>query len=125
MNALQKRFLLFLGVCIPVRLGLVYLAKNIQLKYLPALGYLALLPAIGFLYLFVTGKRQTGVETQGAPIWWARFRILHGLNYFLFAVLAILRKSCAYQVLLFDVMMGITLFLINHVKAGNFAKVFK
>ena len=125
MNALQKRFLLFLGVCIPVRLGLVYLAKNIPLKYLPALGYLALLPAIGFLYLFVTGKRQTGVETQGAPIWWSRFRILHGFNYLFFALLAIMRKPCAYLLLLFDVLMGLTLFLFYHARAGDFAKVFK
>jgi len=61
------------------------LAKKTPLNYLPYLGYLALLPAIGFIYLFFTGKRTSGLETQGAPIWWSRFRIIHGLLYLLFA----------------------------------------
>jgi hypothetical protein len=115
MNALQKRFLLFLGLCIPIRFFLVFLAKNTPLRYLPYLGYLALLPAFGFLYLYFTGKRKTGIETQGGPIWWAHFRILHGLNYLLFALLAIKRSARAYQILLFDVLLGLGLFLLHHI----------
>jgi hypothetical protein len=124
MNAMQKRFLLFLGGCIPARLFLVFLAKKTPLPFLPYLGYLALLPAFGFLYLFFTGKRQTGLETQGAPIWWAHFRLLHGLNYLLFFFLAVQRIARAYQILLFDVVLGLILFLIHHFNAGDFERIF-
>jgi len=51
LTPIQKRFLLFLGGCIPMRLFFVFVAWIISIKYLPLLGYIALLPAIGFLYL--------------------------------------------------------------------------
>jgi hypothetical protein len=123
MNALQKRFLLFLGGCIPMRLFLVYLAKTLPLKYLPYMGAVALLPAIGFIYLFITGKRTTGAETQGAPIWWAHFRIVHGLLYLLFAFYAIQRVAAAYQILLADVCIGLGLFLWHHYTTGSFSNI--
>ena len=124
MNALQKRFLLFLGACIPVRLAFVLIAKHLPLIYLPYLGYLALLPALGFLYLFFTGKRTSGIETQGAPIWWSKFRIFHGIFYLLFAVYAINRIDTAYQFLLADVCIGLLLFLYHHYTVGSFSKLF-
>ena len=124
MNAIQKRFLLFLGGCIPLRLFFVYLAKITPINYLPYLGYIAFLPALGFLYLFITGKRQTGMETQGAPIWWARFRIIHSLFYFLFAFAAINQIRVAYQFLLADVSMGLGLFLWHHLTSGSFSQLF-
>ena len=123
MNAMQKRFILFLGGCIPARLFLVWLAKAMPLNYLPYLGYVALLPAIGFIYLFFTGKRTSGVETGGAPIWWNRFRILHGLIYLLFAYYAIQRNKSAYLILLADVSLGLVLFLNHHYTAGDFSKL--
>ena len=125
MNAMQKRFLLFLGGCIPSRLLLVLLAKKIPLNYLPYLGYFALLPAFGFLYLFFSGKRTSGLETQGAPIWWSRFRALHGLLYLFFAISAINRNKNAYQILLLDVCLGLVLFLSHHYQAGDFSELTK
>jgi hypothetical protein len=124
MNALQKRFLLFLGGCIPARLFLVYLAKRLPLKYLPYMGLAALPLAVGFIYLFITGKRTTGAETQGAPIWWRQFRIMHGLIYLLFAFYAIQRVAAAYQILLADVCIGLVLFLWHHYTEGSFNKLF-
>lgn len=123
MKAIQKRFLLFLGGCIPARLFVVWLAKITPLNYLPYLGALALFPAIGFLYLFFTGKRQIGLETQGAPIWWAPFRLIHGLIYFGFAYAAIQQVAMAYQILLLDVCLGLGLFLWHHYTVGSFAQL--
>jgi len=122
LTSIQKRFLLFLGGCIPIRLLFVFVAWSISIKYLPLLGYIALLPAIGFLYLFVSGKRQTGLETQGQPIWWVNFRPIHGILYLLFALYAIkgIRKS--YLFLLIDVLIGLLLFLWFHYNNGNFSK---
>ena len=124
LTPIQKRFLLFLGGCIPLRLFIVFIAWVISIKYLPLLGYIALLPAIGFFYLFLSGKRQTGLETQGAPIWWSKFRPIHGSLYLLFAIYAIKRVRSAYLFLLADVLIGLMLFVWFHSKNGNFKKVF-
>ena len=125
MKALEKRFLLFLGGCIPMRLLFVWLAKIMPLNYLPYAGALALLPAFGFFYLFLTGKRTVGLETQGAPIWWGRFRIIHGLIYLCFAYYALQRARFAYKFLLADVLLGLGLFLWHHYTVGSFAQLNK
>ena len=114
MTPMQKRLLGFLGGCIPARLALVAAAKYIPLPYLPWLGLFTLMIAIGFLYLYFTGQRTSGLETQGAPIWWMPFRIVHGLFYLLFSLLAFKQIRNAYWVLLVDTIVGLLLFLRHH-----------
>ena len=96
MNTIQKRFLAFLLLCIPVRIGFVFIAKKVDIKYLPYLGYLAILPAIGFAYIYIFGKRKTGGETFGQKIWWNNLRPLHSILYFIFAYLALKKSNNAY-----------------------------
>jgi hypothetical protein len=123
MNSIQKRFLLFLFGCIPSRLALAALAKYSPTAYLPYLGYLALLPAFGFIYLFFSGKRTIGLETQGTPIWWTKFRLFHGLMYLLFAFYAIQKYSNAYKIIVADTIVGLVLFLIHHYESGSFSQL--
>lgn len=111
---MQKRFLLFLGGCIPARLALTALAKYLPLQYLPYMGLVTLMIASGFLYLYFTGKRTSGLETQGAPIWWMKFRIFHGLMYLAFSLLAFNYYRNAYRILFVDTIIGLGLFLIHH-----------
>ena len=96
MNTIQKRFLLFLIGCIGLRSLFVVIAKNIDIKFLPYLGYLALLPAIGFIYIYVTDSRKTGAETFGEKIWWNDLRPVHALMYGLFAFNAINKNPNGY-----------------------------
>ena len=124
MNDIQKRFLLFLVGCIGTRSFFVILAKYIDIKYLPILGYLALIPAIGFIYIYLTGSRKTGGEVFGKKIWWNELRPIHGFLYLMFAYKAILRKKTAWVYLLFDVIIGLISFLIYHYMEGNFNKLF-
>lgn len=114
MNTLQKRYMLFLGGCIPIRLGLTAFAKYMPNKYLPLLGGVTLLMALGFLYLYFTGQRKTGQETFGAPIWWSKFRIIHGLFYLLFSLFAFAKIPNAYLFLLYDTLLGLGLFIWHH-----------
>ncbi len=123
MNNIQKRFLLFLFACIPIRVAAMYLAKSISINYLPILGYIALIPAIGFIYLFLSGTRKTGPETFGANIWWNNLRPIHSLFYFLFALNAIKKRHNAWLYLLYDVLLGLGSFLIYHYYAGDFSKL--
>jgi len=123
MNAMQKRFLLFLIGCIGVRSILVLLAKNASVYNLKILGYLALLPAIGFIYIYLTGSRQTGAEVFGEKIWWNSLRPIHATLYLLFAYNAINGVKSAWIYLLIDVILGLISFLVHHYKSGDFAKV--
>lgn len=123
MNNLQKRFLLFLFGCIPTRLALAYLAKNIPLNWLPLLGYILLIPAFGFIYLFLSGTRKTGPETFGDKIWWNPIRPIHSIFYFMFAYNAINKIRSGWIYLLYDVIFGLISFLIFHYMNGDFKKL--
>ena len=85
MDNYTTRIVLFLIGCIGIRSILVYIAKNININYLPIMGYLALLPAIGFLYIFMNNLRKTGLEVFGDKIWWNLLRPIHGILYLFFA----------------------------------------
>ena len=124
MNSIQKRFLLFLGLCIPLRLLLVYISKIVNLKYLRILGIITLLPAIGFLYLYFSGNRKTGLEVFGGKIWWTNLRIYHGLLYLIFSIFAIFGIKKAWILLLIDTLFGLISFLIYHYIQKNFIKLF-
>ncbi len=123
MNNIQKRFLLFIFGCIPTRLAFVYIAKTISLQYLPILGYLALLPAIGFIYLYLSRSRKTGPEVFGDKIWWNNLRPIHALFYLLFAYNAIHKIKTAWLYLMYDVILGLSSFLIFHYINNDFQKL--
>ena len=123
MNNIQKRFLLFLIGCIGSRSLFVLIAKNIDIKYLKYLGYLALLPAIGFAYIYLTGSRKTGQEVFGEKIWWNDLRPLHSLLYLLFAYNAIIGNKNAWVYLLIDIVIGVISFIIFHYRNGDFTKL--
>lgn len=124
MNNIQKRFLLFLIGCIGLRSLFVIIAKNIDMIFLPYLGYLALLPIFGFIYIFATDSRKTGVEVFGDKLWWNNLRPFHALLYGLFAYNAIIGNRCAWIYLFIDVLFGLFSFLIFHFKNGDFYELF-
>ena len=125
MNNIQKRFLLFLFGCIPARLALVYLAKNISIDYLPILGYITLIMGISFAYLFLSGTRQTGAEVFGDKIWWNNLRPIHSIFYLKFSYYAINKMREGWICLLYDVIFGLLSFLIFHYINNDFLKLFK
>lgn len=124
MNIIQKRFILFLLLCIPIRFLFVYISKNINKKYLPYMGYLALLPAIGFAYIYIFNKRKTGIETGGEKIWWNNLRPTHSFLYFYFAYLAINQKNNAFIPLFVDVIIGFISFIGYHYIDGSFKSLY-
>lgn len=114
MNDLHKRFALFLGLCIPSRLLLGYIAKILPSKFLPYMGVIMLIPVIGWSYIYLTGSRKSGIETLGAPIWWNDLRPLHAGLYFAFVLMAFNKSSHAYLPILFDTLIGLISFFKYH-----------
>lgn len=115
MNTLQERILLFLVGCIGIRLLLVYIAKNIDIKLLKYMGYITLIPAFGFIYIYLTGSRKTGPEVFGGKIWWNNLRPIHAILYLLFSYNAIIGNRNAWIYLLIDVLLGLISFLVYHI----------
>ena len=123
MKTIQKRFLAFLLLCIPVRIAFVFVAKNIDKNYLPYLGFLGILPAFGFFYLFTFGKQKRRGQTFGQKIWWNNLRPVHSALYFLFVYLALNKNNQAYVPLIIDVVIGFFSFIIYHYMVGSFSKL--
>lgn len=119
MNDIQKRFFLFLVLCIGTRSLLVYLAKTVDKQYLQYMGILALIPAIGFITIYLLDLRKTGAEVFGGKIWWNNLRPVHGLLYLTFAILAINKNDYSWIPLLIDVTIGLLAFLHYHYNSGN------
>jgi len=124
MNDIQKRFALFLLGCIGTRSLLVYMAKTINVKYLPYMGSIALLISAGFFLIYTFKLRKTGGEVFGDKIWWNDLRPVHGLLYLLFAISAIQKKSYSWIFLLIDVCIGLISFLTFHYYNNDFTKIF-
>jgi hypothetical protein len=104
--------LVFLFGCIGTRLAFAYLATIYPIYT----AFIAALISAGFFYVYFTGSRPTGIETGGKPIWWNKFRPLHGLMYGLFAILSY--NSVSYNgykyapiVIVLDALIGLGLFI--------------
>lgn len=123
-SPIQKRFLLFLLLCVPARFGLTALAKYIPIKLLPIMGLVYLVIGLSFLYLNLFNKRLTGVETGGGVIWWNDLRPLHGFLAIIFAILAISKVRDAWLVLLIDTFIGLIAFFVYHSLNKNIYKLF-
>lgn len=109
---------LFLMGCIPTRILIAYIAFHFSdnKSISNILAILALMISIGFFYIYFTGSRKTGVETEGKLIWWNNWRPVHGSIYLLFAVLTLLNVKNAWLLLALDVLVGLAAF-INHYKS--------
>ena len=121
MNTLQKRFLTFLLLCIPVRIGFVFIAKSVDKKYLPYLGYIGIIIGLGFMYNFIFTKKRGGTFNQIA--WWNDLRPVHSIFYLIFAYLALSKNKEAYVPLLYDVIIGFISFISHHYIEGSFGKL--
>ena len=93
---------------------LAYYFARYHRNCLKLMGGLALIPAAGFMLIFFFGLRNTGIETGGLPIWWNRFRPLHGLCYLGFALYAWGQSHTAYRFLMLDLVLGAVLWGCHH-----------
>jgi len=109
------RIFLFLFLCIPLRLLLVYVPQDIQNKETKDIfTCMLLLFAAGFLYLGFTNGRMNAGE-GGGNTWWAPFRLVHGSLFLVAAILVQKNTPVASVPLLVDVILGIVLFFTTRI----------
>jgi hypothetical protein len=113
----KKRIIVFLFGCILARTILVFLAKKLDKKYVKIMGYLALPIGLSFMYLYFIGNARADAQLEwlgDKKIWWNELRPIHGTLYLLFSLYAIQGKDWAWVILLVDVIVGLSSWLIHH-----------
>jgi hypothetical protein len=104
---------LFLLGCIPARLFLVWLSRNIPVQYLKFLGAGLLIIGLHSLYLYFTNGRLDAFEA-GGKTWWADFRLIFGSLLVIAAIYCFQGKQDMVWIpLTIDVIFGLLLFLIK------------
>ena len=120
----KYRMLIFMIVCIGARLSLAYLARVIPNDFLIVFSSILGLIGLSFLFLYLTGYRKIGTETGGKPIWWNTLRPIHGILYLAAAAVLIdKQRLLSSQLLIFDTLIGLTAFVIHHIKQGDFQQL--
>ena len=126
MNNIQKRFLLFLGACIPSRILFVLLARYGNQTIKKIIGLVAFMIASGFMIIYFGKLRETGIETGGEKIWWNHLRPVHAIIYYLvFYNIFFANPMNAWKLLLIDVLIGLLSFLQFHISNNSFSKLLK
>ncbi len=117
MNSLV-RILLFLFLCIPLRLLLAYLPQVLPKPYFFIFAIIVALMGFGFLYLAFGNTRLQAPE-GGGQTWWASYRFIHGML-LMTAVIYLIKKDRKASIpLLIDVILGILLFFVVRVGVFN------
>tara|TARA_B100000795_G_scaffold267547_1_gene252591 strand:+ start:52 stop:390 length:339 start_codon:yes stop_codon:yes gene_type:complete len=107
----KYRKLLFIFGCLPIRILYIHFAKNANLNQLFYLGIIAIIIGLSFFYQSKFGGKNSPF---GGSVWWHPVRNIHGILWVLFGILAIMKKSKAYMVLIIDVIIGIIAFINNY-----------
>ncbi len=106
---------LFLFVCIPVRLLLVYLVLDVIphniLQYMSIAGFIIF---ISFMKQFIDYKEGDKGFFKG-PVWWNNARPVHALLYLSAAILALVQPKDAWIPLLIDVLFGLCMYTCKFV----------
>lgn len=100
----SERLALFLLVCVPVRIGLAFLAKRFAPEYPLLATVFGFGAAAGFLYQYVL-DRSTGFF-GGVATWRGWPRLAHAGFFLAFGLLAMRHDPRSYMALLADVAFG-------------------
>ena len=109
----NKIIIYFLFGCMFARLFMVYIAKIINVNYLPYFGILTLFISIMFLKNYINNSNfKTGFF--GNKVWWNNNRLIHSFLYFIFSIMAFYKNKNAWIILLLDTVFGLITFFLNY-----------
>lgn len=107
MDLKLKRILLFILLCIPVRIFLIYLVINLP-QYLFYYKILYLIMTLGFIRVYLN-KADKGFF--GGEVWWHDLKLVHSFLYILFIILSNLNIKESYYALFPNIILGIIFFI--------------
>ena len=107
-----KIILYFLFGCMFARLLMVYIAKIININYLPYYGVITLIISVMFLKNYINNFPKTGFF--GNRVWWNNNRLIHSLLYFIFSIMAFYKNKNAWIILLLDTLFGLITFIFKY-----------
>jgi len=108
-----KRTILFLTVCIGLRIVIALIARVHPMIVVP----FAAAISIGLFSVYLTGIRNACPESgSNGPCWWNNLRPLHGSLYALFVILALQKNPYAWYILVLDVVIGLIAFTLHKMK---------
>jgi hypothetical protein len=105
----MSKVLLFLLFCFPARLLLAYIAKTMSLYYLPLFSIITFIIGILFIKNYITNEPKVGFF--GSKVWWSNYRLVHGINYLFFSIMAFFQYKNAWIFLLCDALLGLIFFI--------------
>lgn len=112
MNIL-KRQLLFIMLCLPMRLLIallpIYLNRLLKKMY----SFIIFIVGISFLYLYFSNSRLQAFES-GGKTWWHNIRLIHGMLFLTASIYLFNNNNLASFVMLIDLFIGFIAFLNNH-----------
>lgn len=111
----NKRILYFIFACLLVRSLFVVssylILKNNHTKLRLIFSFFALSIGLSFLNQY---RMKEKIGNFGGPAYWHPFRLVHGIIYIIFGILAFCNIKKAYLLLLLDVIIGILVFSNNY-----------
>ena len=111
---IRSRTILFLCLCIPVRVFLVYLTKAVATTHwIAVIGGCAALISLGLMYQYIFNPHKPGAF--GGDSWWNGFRPVHSALYMAVAVLALSSPMYAYIPLAIDILFGFAVFMMHYI----------
>ena len=113
MLSVEKRKILFLLACMPIRIIIAVIPLYIDKSLIPLYGGLLSLLMIGFFYLYFNKLRMHAAES-GGETWRSVFRVLDAVLYLCATIYAFQGKRIAWVPLAIDLVIGLVLFLNNH-----------
>lgn len=109
----KQRIILFLSICITVRLCLVLAAKFGSNHVQNLLAVFAVTASLGFMYQFFYHPTKLG--GFGGQPWWNRLRPVHAFLYMIFALIIFSgKRKWAWTILLTDVIIGLFAFIMHY-----------
>ena len=118
----NERIATFLLACIGIRLSFAFLAywieKNKYNNLRILIGIIGLVMSLSFLFIYFFGSeaadRQLEIwKDEDRKVWWNKFRMIHGILYFFFALFALTYTDGSYIFLGVDVTLGLILWLLH------------
>jgi hypothetical protein len=106
--------LLFLLLCIPLRISLAIFSQIIPPKYLVYFGAVMLIMSFSFFYLYFSNKRLNSPEAGGVT-WWKDYRLIIGMFYLVAGIYSVQGKQKLVWIpLAMDVVFGLLIFFKRH-----------